>query len=161
MRTTLRRTLMLVVLAVAGSAALTACSDDDGATGVVTTDAASLGGFTFSLTGATASIVAASFPAVTSGFAAPVVSADGTPSPTQARTITVSAAEPFTTVFLQPPGSASYVRVLLPAATTLIGIRVIGQQGATSVATSLSIAVGNGSRTSGASPLAFLLVPRN
>ena len=156
MQSTVRRLVSRAALVLVASASVAACSDNDGGTGLNPGDSASAGGLVFSLSGATATAVTASLPAPTSGVAAPLVSVDGLPSTTQARTITVSAAEPFTVVYLQPSGSASYVRVTLPTATTLIGIRVTADALSSFIATSASVAVANGSRISVVSTLPFI-----
>ncbi len=156
MQSIVRRILSRVALVVVATSSLSACSGNGGGTGVNPDASASAGGLIFSLSGATATAVVAALPAATSGVAAPVVSVDGLPGVTQARTITVSATEPFTTVYVQPTGSASYVRVTLPSATTLIGIRVLADAQSSFVATSASVVVANGSRTSGASTLTFI-----
>ena len=146
---------ILTVLALAGSAALTACSDND-STGVTPSESASVGGLTFSLSGAAATSPADALPAATAGFVAPLVTVDGLPTATQSRTITIGASEPFTSVFVQPIGSGNHVRIALPSPTTLIGIRVVAQAVVSSVATSMSIAVANGSRTSSVSVLTIV-----
>ncbi len=116
-------------------------------------------GLTFTLTGATLTNVSTALPAADASFAAPVVTVNRAPTSTQAATISVSAAEPFTAVLVQPTGSTSYVRITLPAQTTLIGVSVLtNPTGSVSVATSATVAVVSGTRTSKTSAVAFQTV---
>jgi hypothetical protein len=88
-----------------------------------------------------------------------VVTINRAPTATQAATISVSAAEPFQAILVQPTGSASYVRIFLPAQTTLIGVSVLANPtGSTTAATAASIAVVSGTRTSKPAAIAFQTV---
>jgi hypothetical protein len=117
------------------------------------------GGLNFQLTGATLTIVSAVLPTADASFVAPVVTVDQVPTATVAATLSVSAAEPFQVVLVQPAGSASYVRILLPVATQLIAIRVLSDPtGSVSVATSATVAVASGARTSKTSVVRFQTV---
>lgn len=145
--------LAVVIATVSG---LTSCKSD--ASTEVTASPGTLAGWTFALTGATISALFGVPPVATNSFAAPVVSLSGQPVTTGSVTMSVAAAEPFTTIYVQPVGATQYLRVTLPTATTLIGIQILRVADAPSTATSLKIAVENGSRTSLSSTL-FLLVP--
>ena len=109
-------TPVLTLLATAG------CSDSPIDTVVTVDPGVAVGGLTFTLTGATLTAVSAALPTPDALLAAPLVAVDRVPTATQSATIAVSSAEPFSTVVIQSVGSATYLRVFLPAQTTLIGI---------------------------------------
>ncbi len=114
------------------------------------------GGLNFQLTGATLTVVSAALPTPDASFAAPVVTVDQVPTATTAATLSVSAAEPFQTVLVQPTGSTSYVRILLPVATQLIAIRIrTDPSGSVSVASAATVAVTSGTRASKTSIIRF------
>ncbi len=147
------RALLLAALLIAGSAG---CKDDP-ATPVVTDPGVTESGLNFQLSGATLTSVAAALPNADASFSAPLVRLDRSPTTTQAATISVSAAEPFQTLLVQPAGSASYVRIFLPAPTQLIGVSVLVRSaGAPAVSTAVTIAVGSGARTSRTSSLSLV-----
>jgi hypothetical protein len=149
---TWRRLIAISVLAVGGAS----CGSSDTVDPIVADPGLTVAGLKFTLAGATLTAVNASLPTADASFAAPVVAINRPPTSTQSATITVSAAEPFQTVLVQPGGSSSYVRVFLPAQTTLIGVTVIANPaGSTSVATAATIAVANGARASRTSALLF------
>jgi hypothetical protein len=159
MITPLRRTpdsLALALVALVALVVATGCKSDS--TTEVTVAPGTLGGWVFSLSGATIKPLFGVLPAATSGFAGPVVKLDRQPGATTSATISVGAAEPFNTIYVLPNGASQYLQVSLPATTTLIGLEMIGATGATTTATSLKIAVANGARTSTESTL-LLLVP--
>ena len=113
-------------------------------------------GLNFQLTGATLTVVSAALPTPDASFVAPVVTVDQVPTATSAATLSVSAAEPFQTVLVQPTGSTSYVRIFLPVATQLIAIRVLTDPtNSVSVASAATIAVASGTRTSKTSIVRF------
>jgi hypothetical protein len=145
----LRRVLPAALVALGG---LSACSDP----AEPTENPSTLLGLQFTLSGATATVVGSALPTATAGFAAPVVVVDRPPTTTTSATMTVSAAEPFTAVLIQPQGSTSLVRVTLPGPTSLIGITVQYVTGGGVVATSGNVAVVNGTRTSASTPVSFL-----
>ena len=133
-------------LLVIGAVACGSSSTDDP---VVVDPGLTVGGLKFTLSGATLTAVSAALPAPDASFASPVVAIDRAPGATQSATISVSAAEPFQTILIQPTGNASYVRIFLPAQTTLIGVTVIANAASgPSAATSVTAAVANGARTS-------------
>ena len=114
------------------------------------------GGLKFQLAGATLTVVSAALPNADASFVAPVVTVDQVPTATAAATLSVSAAEPFQVVLVQPTGSSAYVRVLLPVATQLIAIRVLTDPtGSVSVASAATVAVSSGSRTSKTTSVRF------
>lgn len=146
------------VFAVLAFALLAAsCSDSSIDTVVAVDPGVSVGGLTFTLAGATLTAVSATLPTPDALLAAPVVAVNRAPTATQSATISVSAAEPFTTVLIQPAGSASYLRVFLPAQTTLIGISVVTSPGTSAAATAVNIGVGLGARVSKTSALSLQL----
>ncbi|MDZ7632317.1 MAG: hypothetical protein U5K74_13460 [Gemmatimonadaceae bacterium] len=145
-----RRLLVLGVMLMCG---VSACGSDDPTDPVVAGPGVSVSGLTYELPGATITAVTGSLPAPTAAFAAPIVALSGRPSATTAATITVSAAEPFQTIFVQAQGTTSYARIFLPAQTTLVAVSVKTDLLSSFVATSLNIAVGSGARTSQASAL--------
>lgn len=145
--------LAVVLLTAVGGAS---CKSDSSTEVVVAPG--TLGGWVFSLPGATVKPLFGVLPAAASAFAAPVVKLDRQPGSTMSASISVAAAEPFTKILVQPNGSSQYIEVSLPAATSLIGLEIIGATGATTTATSLTIAVVSGARTSQAATL-LLLVP--
>jgi hypothetical protein len=152
MKHTLRRVLAVPLL-VLGAAACGSSSTDDP---VVVDPGLTVAGLKFTLAGATLTEVSAALPASDASFAAPIVTVDHAPTATQAATISVSAAEPFQTILVQPTGNASYVRIFLPAQTTLIGVTVLANpSGSASVATSITAAVANGARVSKTTALAL------
>lgn len=113
-------------------------------------------GLNFKFTGATLTTGSGALPTATAGFVAPVVSVNRAPTSTTPATISIGAAEPFQTVLVQPVGSSSYARVFLPAPTTLIQLSVVTAPTTGVVATSVTIAVANGTRTSAPSGLALV-----
>jgi hypothetical protein len=115
-------------------------------------------GLKFSLTGATLTGVSATLPTADASFAAPVITINRAPTATQSATISVSAAEPFTAVLVQPTGSASYARINLPAQTTLIGVTVLTDATSSFIATAATIAVVSGTRTSKTSAVSLQAV---
>ncbi len=136
--------------------AATACTADPEEP-VVIDPGVTVSGLNFQLAGATLTAVTNALPTPDAAFNAPVVRLDRSPTSSVPGTITVSAAEPFQTVLVQPNGSASYVRVFLPTQTQLIGISVLlWTAGIPVVATGVTIAVGNGARTSRTSVLSLL-----
>lgn len=152
----LRRWVAIPALVVIGAGACTASSTTD----PVPVDASlTVAGLKFSLTGATLTAVSATLPAADASFAAPIVTLNRTPTATLPATISVSAAEPFTAILVQPTGSASYARITLPAQTTLIGVSVLTDAtGSGSVATGATIAVVSGTRTSKPASASFIVV---
>ncbi len=131
------------------------CKDDPAA--VITDPGVTESGLNFQLAGATLTSVPNALPTADASFSAPVVRVDRSPTSTVPATISISAVEPFQTVLVQPNGSSSYVRIFLPAQTQLIGVNVlIRAAGSPTVATSLTIAVGSGTRTSRTSVLSLL-----
>lgn len=149
---TWRRLIAVSVLALGG----VSCGNSDTADPVIADPGLTVGGLKFTLSGATLTAVSAALPTSDASFAPPVVAVDRPPTATLSATITVSAAEPFQTVLVLPGGSSSYVRVFLPAQTTLIGITVLANPtGSASVSTAATIAVANGARTSRTSALMF------
>jgi hypothetical protein len=147
------RRILAMPLFVLGAAACGNSSTDDP---VVVDPGLTVGGLKFTLSGATLTAVSAALPTADASFASPVVAVDRPPSVTQSATISVSAAEPFQTILIQPTGNASYVRIFLPAQTTLIGVTVIANPAAGSAAaTSVTAAVANGARTSKTSALSL------
>ncbi len=151
MKHALRRILALPLF-VLGAASCGSSSTDDP---VVVDPGLTVGGLKFTLSGATLTAVSGTLPTPDASFAAPVVTVDRAPTATQSATISVSAAEPFTTVLIQPAGSASYLRVFLPAQTTLIGISVVTSPGTSAAATAVNIGVGLGARVSKTSALSL------
>ena len=128
----------------------------DPADPVVTDPGVTESGLNFQLAGATLTSVSSTLPTADASFSAPVVRVDRSPTSTAPATISVSAAEPFQAVLVQPNGSSSYVRIFLPAPTQLIGVNVlIRAAGAPAVATAVTIAVVSGARTSRASVLSL------
>jgi hypothetical protein len=115
-------------------------------------------GLRFTLTGATLTSVSAALPTADAAFQAPVLTINRAPTSTQPATISVSAAEPFSAVLVQPNGSAAFARINLPAQTTLIGISVVTDPAAASVATAATVAVVSGTRTSKTSAISFQTV---
>lgn len=145
MKHALRRILALPLF-VLGAASCGSSSTDDP---VVVDPGLTVGGLKFTLSGATLTAVSGTLPTPDASFAAPVVTVDRAPTATQSATISVSAAQPFQTILIQPTGNASYVRIFLPAQTTLIGVTVLSNPaGSASVATSVTAAVANGARAS-------------
>lgn len=113
-------------------------------------------GLNFQLAGATLTVVSAALPTPDASFVGPVVTVDQVPTATIAATLSVSAAEPFQTVLVQPTGSTSYVRIVLPVATQLIAIRILTDPiGSVSVASAATVAVASGTRTSKTSSIRF------
>ena len=151
-----RRTLHSFALALLALGVATGCKSDS-TTGVVVAPG-TLSGWTFSLSGATIKPLFGDLPAATASFAGPVVTLDRQPGATSSATISIGAAEPFRTIYVLPNASTQYLEITLPAATTLIGLDMIGATAATTTATSLKISVANGTRISAASTL-LLLVP--
>ena len=145
MKPTWKRYLAAPVLALLAAAG---CSDSSIDTVVTVDPGVSVGGLTFTLAGATLSVISATLPTPDALLAAPVVALNRVPTATQSATISVSSAEPFTTVLIQPAGSASYLRVFLPAQTTLIGISAVTTAGSSAAATAVNIGVGLGARVS-------------
>lgn len=145
-----------LVIVAAGLLGVTGCSNDPEAPAAID-PGVTVDGLNFQLAGATLSSVGSALPAADASFAAPLVRIDRSPTVQTPATITVSATEPFQSVLVQPSGSSSYVRLFLPAQTQLIAITVQARTaGSSSVATSVSIAIGNGARTSRASVLSLL-----
>ena len=145
------RWLAMPVLCVA----LAACKSSD-STGTSVLTVANGGLLFVVIDGATFSNVSTALPAADASFAAPIVSVDQPPTATTAANLSVSAAEPFQTVLVQPTGSATYVRIVLPAATQLIAIRVLTDPtGSVSVASTATVAVASGTRTSKTSVVRF------
>jgi hypothetical protein len=148
-----------VALAAALALGAASCgSSDDVTTPPPPTVSATAFGLVFSVTGTTSTVVDAALPAFDASFVAPVLSLNRRPTTAVSATISVAATEAFNAVLIQAPGAAQYVRVLLPAATTLIGVEVIGAAGASSVATSVNVAVVSGGRVSRVSPLSLQLL---
>ncbi len=153
MKSVWRKWLVLSTLLLSG---VSGCGS--GTTDPVVVDAGvTLAGLNFKFSGATLTTASGALPAPDAAFAAPVVSINMTPSITSPATLSVGAAEPFQTVLIQPAGSASYVRIFLPAQTTLISISVLSEATSSFVATAATIAVGNGTRVS--RPSALSLIP--
>ena len=150
------RRMALVVTVALGAASCG--SSDDGTTPPLPTVPATAFGLTFSITGTTSTVVEAALPAFEPSFVAPVLSLNRRPTTAVSATITVAAGEAFNAVLIQSPGATQYVRVTLPAATTLIGVQVIGATGASSVATAVNVAVVSGGRVSRVSPLSLQLL---
>ena len=148
---TWRRLAVLGALMLSGA---TACSDEPTDPVVVETGV-TVSGLKFTLTGATLTSVDAAIPTPTASFAAPTVSVNRAPSSSVPAVISVAAAEPFQTILVRPTGSTSHARIFLPAATSLIQISVVTTGTGGVVATSVTIAVGNGARTSATSNLAL------
>ena len=147
------RRVLAVPLLVLGASACGSSSTDVPA---VVDPGVTVAGLKFTLSGATLTTVAATLPAPDASFAAPVLTVDHAPTAAQSATVSVSAAEPFQTILVQPTGNASYVRIFLPAQTTLIGVTVIANPaGSASVATSVTVAVANGARVSKTSTLSL------
>ncbi len=145
------RALVLGAFLLAGAAGCT----DDAASPVVADLGVTESGLNFQLSGATLTLVANALPNADASFSLPVVRVDRSPTSTVPATITVSAAEPFQSVLIQPSGSSSYVRIFLPAQTQLIGVSVQVRAGAPAVATAVTIAVGVGTRISRTSLLSL------
>lgn len=135
-------TPVLTLLATAG------CSDSPIDTVVTVDPGVAVGGLTFTLTGATLTAVSAALPTPDALLAAPLVAVNRVPTATQSATIAVSSAEPFSTVVIQSVGSATYLRVFLPAQTTLIGISAVTSPGTSAAPSALNIGVGIGARVS-------------
>ncbi len=133
---------MLVALGVAG------CSDGDATDPAPVDPNVTVSGLKFSLSGAVLTSVSTALPTPDAAFTAPIVTINRAPTSTQPATISVSAAEPFTAVLIQPTGSTSYARVALPAQTSLIGVSVLTDPGGSFLATSVTVAVVSGTRTS-------------
>ena len=133
---------MLVLLGAAG------CGTSDSTDPVPVDPSVTVSGLKFSLTGAVLTSVSAALPTPDAAFAAPIVTINRAPTSTQPATISVSAAEPFTAVLIQPTGSTSYARVALPAHTTLIGVSVVTDPTSSFLATSVTVSVVSGTRTS-------------
>ena len=150
---TWRRFLVAPLLAIA----VASCGKIDADGPVVVDPGVTVAGLTFTLAGATLTVVNAALPTPDNLIAAPIVALNRAPTVSQDATISVSAAEPFQAVLIRPAGSASYLRVFLPAQTTLIGITVIANPtGGASAAASATIGVTNGSRASRTAALSFL-----
>ena len=132
-------------------AAVVSCRSSSGTEPIVL--GVNSGGLNFQLTGATLTVVTAALPVADALFVAPVVAVDKVPTATTAATLSVTAAEPFQVVLVQPTGSSSYVRILLPVATQLIAIRVLTDPTSSFFSTSASVAVASGTRTSKTSTL--------
>lgn len=133
---------------------LAACSDAPTDAPVID-QGITVSGLNFKFSGATLTTGSGSLPTVSAGFVAPVVSVNRAPTSTSPATISIGAAEPFQTVLVQPVGSTSYARVFLPAPTTLIQLSVVTAPTTGVVATAVTIAVANGTRTSATSNLAL------
>lgn len=152
MRQVGRRSLVLVAVILSGAAGCGAGPKEP----VVADPGVTVSGLNFQLSGATLTAVANTLPTADASFSTPLVRVDRSPTASIPATITVSAAEPFQTVLVQPNGSTSYVRIFLPAQTQLIGVSVLLRPvGAPAVATAVTIAVGSGARTSRTSPLSL------
>ncbi|MBC7844276.1 MAG: hypothetical protein H7099_18335 [Gemmatimonadaceae bacterium] len=133
-----------------------ACGESDTTDPTPVDAGVTVSGLKFTLSGAVLTTVSTALPASDAAFAAPVVTINRPPTATVEATVSVSAAEPFTAVLVQPAGSASYLRINLPAQTTLIGISVLtNPSGSASVATAATVAVVSGTRTSRTSTVSF------
>ena len=143
---------MLVALGIAG------CGAKDSTDPVPVDPNVTVSGLKFSLSGAVLTSVSASLPTPEAAFTAPIVTINRAPTSTQPATISVSAAEPFTAVLIQPTGSASYARVALPAQTTLIGVSALTDLTSSFLATSVTVSVVSGTRTSKTTAVSFQTV---
>ncbi len=151
MMSTWRKWVALSAVVVSGATACGTATTDP----VVVDAGVTLAGLNFKFAGATLTTAAGSLPAPDASFAAPVVNISQPPTISTPVTLSVGAAEPFQTVLIQPVGSASYVRIFLPAQTTLISISVLSDATSSFLATSAIISVGNGVRVSKPSTLSL------
>ena len=148
--------IALLVLALTLTGAISGCSDSTGSTQVATPGGV-IAGMTFTLRGATFTNVSGALPTSDIAFTAPVLSKNRDPSSTVPATISISAAEPFETVFIQPRGTDGYLRVTLPARTSLTGIDV-GYNSPSTPPGNLTISVGSGTRASRQTSLALITI---
>ena len=150
---TWRRFLVVPRLAIS----VASCGEADTDGPIVVDPGVTVAGLTFTLAGATLTVVNAALSTPDTLIVAPILALNRAPTATQNATISVSAAEPFQAVLIQPAGSTSYLRVFLPAQTTLIGVTVIANPGGgATAAASATIAVSNGGRASKTAALSLL-----
>lgn len=148
-----RRWIAVPALVIAG---IGGCVGRDSTDPMPVDQGITVAGLKFTLSGAVLTSVAGALPTPDAAFTAPIVTINRAPTSTVEATVSVSAAEPFTAVLVQPAGSASYLRINLPAQTTLIGISVLtNPSGSASVATAATVAVVSGTRTSKTSAVSF------
>lgn len=150
MTTAWRRMATAAVLAVA----VAGCSSKEST--APDNEPPNVGGLLLSVTGGTNAILTGALPTPDLAFTPPVLSVSQTPTTTVAGTISVSAAEPFTTVLVLPAASASYMKITLPAATQSASVKVLTSAKASAVSTAVTIAVGSGTRTSRSAQLSLL-----
>ena len=151
-----RRAGLIALLALTLTGGVTGCTESTGNTQPVTPGGV-IAGMTFTLRGATFTNITGALPTPDMSFAAPVLSKNRDPSSTVPATISIGAAEPFETVFIQPRGTDGYLRVTLPARTSLIGIAV-GYNSPTTPPGNLTISVGSGTRASRQASLALITI---
>ena len=146
----------IALLALTLTGGVSGCSESTGNTQLATPGGI-IAGMTFGLRGATFTNVSGALPTPDASFAAPVLSKDRDPSSTVPATVSIGAAEPFETVLIQPRGTDGYLRVTLPARTSLVGIAV-GYNSPTTPPGNLTISVGSGTRVSRQASLALITI---
>lgn len=148
--------IALLALGLTLTVGINGCSESTGSTQPATSGGV-IAGMTFTLRGATFTNVSSALPTSDMSFTAPVLSKNRDPSSTVPATISISAAEPFETVFIQPRGTDGYLRVTLPARTSLTGIDVRYNSSNTPPG-NLTISVGSGTRASRQTSLALITI---
>ena len=148
--------IALLALALTLTGGINGCSESTGST-PLSTPSGVIAGMTFTLRGASFTNVSGALPTSDMSFTAPVLSKNGDPSSMVPATISISAAEPFETLFIQPRGTDGYLRVTLPARTALTGIAV-GYNSSNTPPGNLTISVGSGTRASRQTSLALITI---